>query len=112
MDAEIIVFNALKHLCSSRVFPDHLPDETKMPAIRYTLIGGQIDGTNCGIEISPRVQIDIYANTVKERHELEEKVAIAMVPTDEYEPSLQVPAIHSYSYENKAYVSTLDYLIL
>ena len=111
MDAEALIYAALGHLCGARVYPDHLPADVAYPCIRYIQVGGQADSDNCGVSLSPRIQIDVYADTVAGRRQLSAAVRDALVELVQAEAVLQAAPIHSFDFEVKRYRATLDYLI-
>ena len=112
MGAELTIYNALRGLVGGRVYPDHLPQRVEYPAIRYIRIGGRADSANCAYDITPRVQIDVYAaQDAAERLRLEQAVLAALEDLAEFEAVLQAAPVHSFDFEVKRYRSTLDYLV-
>ena len=111
MDAEIAVFQALRSLCAGRVYPDHLPADVAYPCIRYSQVGGQADSDNCGTTLTPRIQLDVYADTAQARQQLSGAAQAAMAAMLAGEAVLQAAPIHSFDFEVKRYRATLDYLI-
>lgn len=79
-------------LCGSRIFPDELPQSETVPALVYTVIYDPKASTFTGATLrSARVQVDVYARTVKEAAEVQgevERVFGAMI-----EPSPGLSAV-------------------
>ncbi|MCX8749074.1 hypothetical protein [Snodgrassella sp. B3088] len=115
---EIAAFYSLiGDLCGGRVYPDFIPEQNSgadpnwWPAMRYTVISGQVDGTNCYQQFRPRVQIDIYANSPQERAQCVEQVMDTLQEAEEIDCELKTSPIFSYDIERKKYQATIDYLI-
>lgn len=73
---------ALTALVASRVFPDVLPQEVEMPALRVTVISdvpeSSLNGAQASALANARVQVDAYAKTREQSREVAEAVKAAM----------------------------------
>lgn len=119
MESITIFYQAISQLCNGRVYPDHIPVQNsagnagQWPAIRYIQVGGQVDNTNCYSEYRPRIQVDIYANSVAERAQVVQQVQQALA--DEALDIECVPhraPMHAYDIEREKYQAILDYTLL
>ena len=73
MSLESLIFDTLKDVCDSRVYPDFAPEETPRPYITYQQVGG--DSLNFIKQSEPsmrsaRVQFNVWADTRKDASNL------------------------------------------
>lgn len=115
---EISVFYCIiKDLFDGRVYPEMIPatnsaaDPMQWPAIRYSFLPGKVYLTNSYQSYSPRVQIDIYADSPEERAQAVELVINVIKSSDEIECILKTAPTSFYDEERKKYQATFDYLI-
>lgn len=117
MSHESIIFDALKGLVSNRVYPDTFPQPPATPvwpAIRYSMIGGQVFEDVCGTGFaetdSPEFQIDIVAATATARATIRDQVRTAMMGLS-VPATLTLPPIHEYDAETKTYRAIMRYTL-
>lgn len=72
--------SAITDEVSTRIRPGVLEQEETLPAIVYTIVGGQRQGTlqGDGGLSTPRCQIDVYASSVDAAGELHELIRAAL----------------------------------
>ncbi|PIT53860.1 hypothetical protein [Snodgrassella alvi] len=118
MEEIAIFYSIIRDLCGGRVYPDLIPvqnsatDPAMWPAMRYVLVSGQVEATNCYQSFNPRVQVDIYASTAQERAQCVQQVMDTIQASDGIECLLKTAPFFSYDIDRKKYQATFDYLIV
>ncbi|KDN13135.1 hypothetical protein SALWKB12_0942 [Snodgrassella communis] len=118
MEEIAIFYSLIKDLCGGRVYPDLIPvqnnaaDPAMWPAMRYSVISGQVEATNCYQAFNPRVQVDIYANTPQERAHCVQEAMDLIQDSEEIDCQLKTAPFFSYDIDRKKYQATFDYLIV
>lgn len=112
------IYTALQSSVSGRCYPDTFmqPDGNLpvWPAIRYSIVGGEIAtdicGTGDGTLDTQRVQIDVVGTTHASRETITGLVRAAMMnmatPT-----TLQSPPRNEYDGETKTFRAIMDYYV-
>lgn len=117
MEKLAIFYTVIKDLFGGRVYPDAVPasnntaDPAQWPAVRYTVPSGKVIATNCYQDYSPRVQVDIYANSPEERAEAVKLVMDTINQCDELECYLQTSPSFFMDFDRNKYQATFAYLI-
>lgn len=117
MEELAIFYTVIKDLFDGRVYPDAVPasnnaaDPAQWPAVRYILTSGKVIATNCYQDYSPRVQVDIYANSPEERAEAVKLVMDTINQCDELECFLQTAPFFAMDFDRNKYQATFAYLI-
>jgi hypothetical protein len=77
---ETLLVNALAPLVSGRMHPVVIPQDCKLPAIRYATVSAAPDQSLCGSSGLMRnsVQVDVYSLSYAEVRSLRESVVSAM----------------------------------
>lgn len=79
--------------------------------MRYILTSGKVIATNCYQDYSPRVQVDIYANSPEERADAVKLVMDTIDQCDELECCLQTAPFFMMDFDRNKYQATFAYLI-
>ncbi|PIT07618.1 tail completion protein gp17 [Snodgrassella alvi] len=118
MEEVAIFYSLIKDLCGGRVYPDIIPVQNKAtdpamwPAIRYLVVSGQVEQTNCYQAFNPRIQIDIYANTPQERMQCVQQVMDTLQDSkEEIDCVLKTAPFSAYDIDRQKYQATFDYMI-
>ena len=115
MEEIAIFYGIIKGLFGGRVYPDAVPasnnaaDSAQWPAMRYTVPSGKVIATNCYQDYSPRVQVDIYANSPEERAEAVKLVMDTINQNDELECQLKTSPIFFMDFDRNKYQATFTY---
>jgi multidrug efflux pump subunit AcrB len=119
MEEIAIFYSLIKDLCGGRVYPDIIPVQNKAtdpamwPAIRYLVVSGRVESTNCYQSFNPRVQIDIYAHTPQERAQYVQQVMeTVQQENEEIDCLLKTAPVYSYDIDRQKYQATFDYMII
>lgn len=106
MTAEQQIYALLSPLLG--VFPEHLPNNTPLPALFYQRIGGQKRSTNCGYDEQPEIRITLFAPYPKERADLVAQIkAVCAAAGLEQDNATQ----YSFDYATKAHVAIWSYRV-
>lgn len=117
MEKLAIFYTVIKDLFGGRVYPDAVPannnaaDPAQWPAMRYTVPSGKVIATNCYQDYSPRVQVDIYANSPEERADAVKLVMETINQCDGVECYLQTAPFFAMDFDRNKYQATFAYLI-
>ena len=90
------------------VFPEHLPNNTPLPALFYQRIGGQKRSTNCGYDEEPEIRLTLFAPYPKERADLVAQIKAVCTAAGLEQDN---PTQYSFDYATKAHVAIWSYRV-
>lgn len=109
MSAELLLVPLLQAALNDvDVYPEHLPEKARLPAIVYRRIGGRLFHSVCDDDFAPLFQITIWARTLPER---EQCVQAVMLQLHE-DWALTAAPIYSFDFNRKASVAIVDYTLM
>lgn len=119
MSASTTLFATLQALVAGRCYPDTFMQPSgelpQWPALRYTLVGGDVHadicGTGDGSTDTLLVQVDVVCSTHAERETLTAQVRTAMDALNTPPTTLQGSPRNSYDAETKTYRAELDFYL-
>ena len=112
MSMESTVFDALKSLVASRVFPDLAPENTVRPFLTYSTVGGSAVNFLSGSAPSKRryrVQIDVWGDSREEVSRLAIQVEDALRATAALSTFVEGAPVSSYEQDTKLRGSMQDF---
>lgn len=112
MNAEQRVFAACADLFPERrLYPEHLPEKTPLPAAVYQRISGLSEGTVCAEGDTARIHIVIWADYPQACHDLAAQVQAALREIRDGSAEQDTAPDYGYHYELRAHYAVLDYLV-
>lgn len=106
MTAEEILYSRLQDLFDGRVFPEHLPFETPLPALIYQRIGGVKKQTACYSYIIPEMRLTLFCEYPTER--AEKMIAIEERLSDF---KIEDTPMYEFDFATKSHCAIFSYLV-
>lgn len=106
MTAEQQIYALLSPLLG--VFPEHLPNNTPLPALFYQRIGAQKRSTNCGYDEQPEIRLTLFSPYPKERAALVAQIKAVCAAAGLEQDN---PTQYSFDYATKAHVAIWSYRV-